>query len=650
MPLKNKPDSTACAVGRFFLFMEPLKHECGIAMIRLRKPVEYFKEKYGTWTYALDRLYLLMEKQHNRGQEAAGIGVVKTESVPGTEYVFRERALGSGAIDDIFQSVNARIPADIATLPARTVIDSVPFIGQIYMGHLRYSTTGRSGMEYTHPFLRRNNWRSRALMLCGNFNMTNVSEIYDEIVATGQHPRLNSDTVLLLEQIGNALDKENHRLYRLYRDTLRDPMLARRIEAELDLTNVLRSSAPTWDGGYAICGAIGSGSTFVMRDPRGIRPAFYYVDDEIVVVASERPVIQTVFDVRIEQVHELEPGCALLTDQAGNVDIQRILPELGNSRCSFERIYFSRGSDADIYRERKRLGANITRRLVDMIDGHFDTTVFSFIPNTAEVAFLGMINELNRMLDRKRRDDIWSLSQQGLLTHENLTSILRRKVRVEKMALKDIKLRTFIAEGERRNDLAAHVYDITYGCITDDVDTLVVIDDSIVRGTTLKQSILRILDRLRPARIIVVSSSPQVRYPDCYGIDMPRLDELAAFRAAVSLLRKRGLQHILAETQRQCREQLEAGDGAINAVRNIYAPFTDDEISDEIARMLTPDGIGARVSVLYQTLEGMHEAIPGCPGDWYFSGDYPTPGGVRHVNNAYLDYCRRHAIGTGDAL
>lgn len=619
-------------------------------MIRLRKPLEYYKEKYGTWTYALDRLYLLMEKQHNRGQEAAGIGVVKTESVPGTEYVFRERALGSGAIDDIFQSVNARIPADINTLAPETVINSVPFIGQIYMGHLRYSTTGRSGMEYTHPFLRRNNWRSRALMLCGNFNMTNVSEIYNEIVATGQHPRLNSDTVLLLEQIGNALDKENHRLYRLYRDTLRDPMLARRIEAELDLTNVLKSSAPTWDGGYAICGAIGSGSTFVMRDPRGIRPAFYYVDDEIVVVASERPVIQTVFDVRIEQVHELEPGCALLTDQTGDVVKQRILPELGNSRCSFERIYFSRGSDADIYRERKRLGANITGRLVEMIDGHFDNTVFSFIPNTAEVAFLGMVNELNRMLDRKRRDDIWELSQQGRLTRDNLTAILRRKVRVEKMALKDIKLRTFIAEGERRNDLAAHVYDITYGCITDDVDTLVVIDDSIVRGTTLKQSILRILDRLRPARIIVVSSSPQVRYPDCYGIDMPRLDELAAFRAAVSLLQQRGRQDILVETARECRRQLGAGNDAVNAVKIIYASFSDDEISAEIARMLTPDGIGARVDVLYQTLDGMHEAIPDCPGDWYFSGDYPTPGGVNHVNRAYLDYCERHAIDTGITL
>lgn len=607
-------------------------------MIRLRKPLAYFKEKYGSVFYPLGRLYLLMEKQHNRGQEAAGVGVVKLNSCPGQEYVFRERALGTGAIDEIFARIGKVLPHDLDAIDADEADRITPFIGEVYMGHLRYSTTGRSGMEFTHPFLRRNNWRSRALMLCGNFNMTNVEAIFDSIVASGQHPRLYSDTVLLLEQIGNALDKENHRLYRQYRDSLRDPMLARRIEAELDLGRVLADTTPLWDGGYAICGVTGSGSSFVMRDPHGIRPTFYHVDDEMVVVASERPVLQTVFNISADEVCELAPGSALLIDQQGNPEVRSILPQGTNERCSFERVYFSRGSDVDIYRERKRLGANIVPRLLDMIGAHFESTVFSFIPNTAEVAFLGMVEGLNANFDRLRKEEILALERENRLTEEALTAILRRKVRVEKVAIKDIKLRTFIAEGSSRDGLAAHVYDVTYGSVNPGKDTLVIIDDSIVRGTTLKQSILRILDRLNPVRIIVVSSSPQVRYPDYYGIDMPRLEELAAFRAAVSLLERTGQTAVLDHVYERCL----LGDALTeNAVKEIYNRFTDDEIAAEMTRMLTPDNISARVDLVFQTLEGLHDAIPDCPGDWYFSGDYPTPGGVRQVNKAFVDYYRR---------
>ena len=623
-------------------YMEALKHECGVAVIRLRKPLSYYKEKYGSYSYGLDRLYLLMEKQHNRGQEAAGIGVVKLNSDPGEEYVYRERALGTGAIDEIFARVGAAVPATLNSLSADEVDHNVPFIGQIYMGHLRYSTTGRSGMEFTHPFLRRNNWRSRALLLCGNFNMTNVEDIFKQIVATGQHPRLYSDTVLLLEQIGNSLDKENHRIYRKYRDELCDPQLSQQIERELDMGNVIATPSPLWDGGYTICGTTGSGSSFILRDSKGIRPAFYYIDDEVIVVASERPVIQTVFNVAIDKVCELGPGCALLINQAGEPEIRRILPEGENQRCSFERVYFSRGSDADIYRERKALGANIVPELIETIGGRFDTTVFSFIPNTAEVAFIGMVEALNRHFDRRRKDEISQLASRGELSEEALTDILRRKVRVEKIAIKDIKLRTFIAEGSSRNDLAAHVYDVTYGSIRPGVDSLVVIDDSIVRGTTLRQSILRILDRLEPRRIIVVSSSPQVRYPDYFGIDMPHLDELAAFRAAVSLLEHSGQAGVLDDVYARCMAEIEKPEAEMtNAVKEIYDRFSDREIAEEMARMLRPDDIKASVDILFQSLEGLHDAIPGCPGDWYFSGNYPTAGGTRLVNRAYINFYRK---------
>ncbi len=623
--------------------METLKHECGVAMIRLRKPLSFYKEKYGSFTYGLDRLYLLMEKQHNRGQEAAGIGVVKLSTPPGYDYVFRERALGTGAIDEIFATVGSAIDSNLNDKDAADVAAFEPFMGDIYMGHLRYSTTGRSGLQYTHPFLRRNNWRSRALMLCGNFNMTNVDEIFDSIVATGQHPRIYSDTVLLLEQIGHALDKENHRLYRLYRDQYRDPELASRIEAGIDLGRVLEAVAPSWDGGYTICGTTGSGSSFVLRDPHGIRPAFYYADDEVIVVASERPVIQTVFNVPGGDVKELTPGSAMLINPNGGFEIRQVLQSEANARCSFERIYFSRGSDADIYRERKSLGANIVAPLLEMVGNRFDSTVFSFIPNTAEVAFLGMVEELNRHLDHGRRSEIARLVENGALSDKVLDEILEQKVRVEKIAIKDIKLRTFIAEGSSRNDLATHVYDVTYGCLRPGKDTLVIIDDSIVRGTTLRQSILRILDRLKPERIIVVSSSPQVRYPDYYGIDMPRLEELAAFRAMISLLETSGRKGVIAEACAEAERCLALpADMQTNVVKSLYEPFSDEEISVRMAEMLTPPDIHARVDLLFQSLDGLHEAVPECPGDWYFSGDYPTPGGVRMVNKAFVEYCRRH--------
>ncbi len=608
--------------------MEPLKHECGVAMIRLLKPLQFYKEKYGTYSYALNKLYLLMEKQHNRGQEGAGVGVVKMNANPGCEYVFRERALGPGAIQDIFSNIY------------NSVADSAesPFVGEINMGHLRYSTTGKSGLSYVHPFLRRNNWRARNLLLCGNFNMTNVEEIFNRVVSNGQHPRIYSDTVLLLEQLGYALDKENHRVYKKYRGCLENPALTERIEDDIDMSNVLGMSADLWDGGFVICGATGSGDMFALRDRHGIRPAFYYHDDEVVVLTSERPVIQTVFDVALSQVRELLPGEALIVNKAGEMCMKRILPESDNRRCSFERIYFSRGSDADIYQERKRLGRNLVPQILDKINCDLEHSVFSFIPNTAEVAFIGMVEGLEKYLDTRKMEDILLASRAGTLSSEKIERIMSSKIRVEKIAIKDIKLRTFIAEGETRNDLAAHVYDVTYGCVENGVDNLVVIDDSIVRGTTLRQSIIKILDRLHPSRIIVVSSSPQVRYPDYYGIDMSRMSEFIAFKAAVALLRERGMEHVLDDVYAACKAEDSNERNPVNHVKAVYEPFSDEEISAKIAEMLTPENANARVSIVYQTIEGLHNALPLTPGDWYFSGDYPTPGGTRLVNKAFVNY------------
>lgn len=625
--------------------MEPLKHECGVAMIRLLKPLEYYKKKYGTYLYGINKLYLLMEKQHNRGQEGAGIGVVKMHAEPGQEYVFRERALGSGAIQEIFDNVRRNISqADIDIHDAEWIEREAPFLGEIYMGHLRYSTTGKSGISYVHPFLRRNNWRSRNLLMCGNFNMTNVDEVFKSIVARGQHPRLYSDTIVLLEQLGDALDKENHRVYRKYRDTLVDPQLGLAIEENIDLRNVLEAAAPTWDGGFVICAATGSGDMMALRDSKGIRPAFYYYDDELVVVASERPVIQTTLNVPRAAVRELTPGSAIIVTKQGEITVTDILGEKENQRCSFERIYFSRGSDADIYRERKQLGRNIVPAVMKSIGNDLVHSVFSFIPNTAEVAFIGMVTELEKQMNHIKQEEILAASNAGTLSPQKLDEIMSRNLRVEKVAIKDIKLRTFIAEGESRNDLAAHVYDVTYGIIENHKDNIVVIDDSIVRGTTLKHSILKMLDRLHPRKIVVVSSSPQVRYPDYYGIDMSRMGEFIAFRAAVELLKDTGRADILDETYRRCKAQEGLPDSEIeNCVKAIYAPFTPEEVSAKIVEMLTRDGdINAEVDIIYQSLDGLHQAVPTCPGDWYFSGNYPTPGGTRLVNRAYINYYEGH--------
>lgn len=620
--------------------MEPIKHECGVAMVRLLKPLEYYKEKYGTYQYGLNKLYLLMEKQHNRGQEGAGVGVVKMKSRPGNEYVFRERALGADAISTIFTTIRHQVDAaDINNQSPLWVEESAPFIGEIYMGHLRYSTTGKSGISYVHPFLRRNNWRSRNLLLCGNFNMTNVDEIFNSIVATGQHPRFYSDTVVLLEQLGFALDRENSRIYHQLRETMSEPELSSEIERNLDLGHVLSSVAPTWDGGYVICGVTGCGDMFTLRDPKGIRPAFYYVDDEVAVVASERPVIQTVLNVKRAQVTELQPGEAIIVDKAGSVEIKRIFQETENRRCSFERIYFSRGSDADIYKERKALGHALAPDIMHSINHDWAHTVFSFIPNTAEVAFLGMCEGMNEYMEADKMHQVLELSRNGALTESELQRIISPKLRIEKVAIKDIKLRTFIAEGESRNELAAHVYDVTYGIIENNKDTLVVIDDSIVRGTTLKQSIIKMLDRLHPRKIVIVSSAPQVRYPDCYGIDMSRLGEFIAFRAAVELLKDRGMEQVLTDTYAACKAQVQLpANQQQNCVKAIYEPFTDKEISTKIASMLTPADTNAEVEIIYQTLEGLHKAVPDYPGDWYFSGDYPTPGGTSLVNRAYINF------------
>ena len=614
-------------------------------MIRLLKPLEYYKEKYGTYCFGLSKLYLMMEKQHNRGQEGAGIGVVKLHAEPGSEYVFRERALGTGAIQEIFDNLRPALEkADVENRSAEWVEKEASFVGEIYMGHLRYSTTGRSGLSYVHPFLRRNNWRSRNLLLCGNFNMTNVEEIFKSVVSKGQHPRIYSDTVMLLEQLGYALDKENHRIYRQYRDTLAEPQLSKEIEAHLDMKEVLKNAAPLWDGGYVICGATGSGDMFALRDPHGIRPAFYYFDDEVVVVASERPVIQTVLNVRRADVRELAPGSAVTVSKQGVVEVSDILGEGDNRRCSFERIYFSRGSDADIYKERKALGRNIVPQVLESVGYDLDHTVFSFIPNTAEVAFIGMVEALEHYLDTLKSDKILAAQETGTLDMNTLRDIMSHRLRVEKVAIKDIKLRTFIAEGEARNDLAAHVYDVTYGCIKNNVDNLVVIDDSIVRGTTLKQSILRILDRLHPRKIVVVSSSPQVRYPDCYGIDMSRMGEFIAFRAAVELLHDNGMDSLLDDTYARCVAMENAPDSQLeNCVKAIYAPFTDRQVSEKIADMLTPADTSAEVEIIYQTLEGLHDAVPHHPGDWYFSGNYPTPGGTRLVNRAFMNFYEGNA-------
>lgn len=617
--------------------MEILKHECGIAMVRLLKPLNYYEEKYGTSQYGLNKLYLLMEKQHNRGQEGAGIGCVNLKARPGNEYVYRERGLGSGAISEIFDNARKRI---IAAQESNEDTNKMPFLGEIYMGHLRYSTTGKHGISYVHPFLRRNNWKSRNLLLCGNFNITNVEEVFSKVVEEGQHPRIYSDTVILLEQIGYYLDKENQRLYDQFKAEGFDGVaLTNKIEDNIDIANVIKEPSKTWDGGFVICGADGSGDIFILRDPNGIRPCFYYLDDEVFVAASERPVIQTAMNVRIGDIKELEPGEAIMVSKHGKVTIKQILPKLDNQKCSFERIYFSRGSDADIYKERKLLGKNLTEKILKAVDYDLDNTILSFIPNTAEVAYIGMCEGVDEYEKELQCKEILKLDSHAPGFPDKIKEILNKRVRKEKIAIKDIKLRTFIAEGKSRNELAAHVYDVTYGQVKNDVDNLVIIDDSIVRGTTLKQSIVRILDRLHPKRIVVVSSSPQVRYPDYYGIDMSRMAEFCAFRAAIALIQERGMGDLITSTYKKCKAQEDwKKEDVVNYVKEIYAPFTDEEISDKIAEMITGPEIKAEVKLVYQSIEGLHNAIPNHPGDWYFSGNYPTPGGNKMVNQAFINW------------
>ena len=622
--------------------MEPLKHECGIALVRLLKPLSYYQEKYGTWMYGLNKLYLLMEKQHNRGQEGAGFAAVKQHAAPGEEYLYRQRAEGSNAIAEIFSDTH-RLFADYTPEQLSDAVfaqEHIPFAGECYMGHLRYSTTGKSGLSFVHPMIRRSNWRARTLAICGNFNLTNVDAIFDAITSKGQHPRVISDMHILLEQIGHRLDREVERVYTTGRleHNLRGMDITHYIEEKMDLAQVLRKAAPLWDGGFVMCGLTGSGEMYAVRDAHGIRPAFYYADDEIAVIASERPVIQTVMNVTHEVVQELMPGQSLLINQRGEIRMEQILAPDNLKACSFERIYFSRGSDVDIYKERKKLGYLLAPKILQAIDNDLDHSVFSFVPNTAEVAYYGMVEGLNDHLNREKLEAI--KEKNGTCTPEELSAIINRKVRVEKVAIKDIKLRTFIAEGNSRNDLAAHVYDVTYGSIEYGKDNLVIIDDSIVRGTTIKQSILKILDRIGPKLIVIVSSSPQIRYPDCYGIDMSRMKEFIAFRAAITLHEERGTNYIIEQQYREALglRKVSRNNFVPNVVKAIYKPFSPEEISEKIVELVKPQQLKAEVKIVFQSIEGLHDAIPNHPGDWYFTGNFPTPGGAHLVNEAFINY------------
>lgn len=620
--------------------MEELKHECGVAMIRLLKPLEYYQKKYGTWMYGLNKLYLMMEKQHNRGQEGAGMACVNLDTKPGSEYMFRERAEGANAITEIFGNVQNKFKGISKELlsDAEYAKQNLPFAGDIYMGHLRYSTTGKSGLQYVHPFLRRNNWRSKNLCLCGNFNMTNIDEVFEMLTQQGQCPRVLSDSYLMLEHLGHRLDRETERIFDEAKGKgYKNKELTKYIEDNIDVSNVLRTSMKYYDGGYVVCGVTGSGEMFSMRDPHGLRPAFWYQNDEIIALASERPVLQTTFDLECGDIHELNPGEALIVTKRGKFTLEQIEPALDDRACAFERIYFSRGSDRDIYKERKKLGENLTNSILKAVDNDTENTVFSFIPNTAEVAFYGMLEGFNKYLNDEKIKKIQSLDHKP--TTEELDKIIHQRIRAEKVAWKDIKLRTFIAEGNSRNDLASHVYDITYESVVPYKDNLVIIDDSIVRGTTLRNSILKILDRLHPRKIVVVSSSPQIRYPDFYGIDMAKMDEFCVFKATVELMKDRGMENVLDEVYENCKKEiLKPKEEMRNCVKDIYEPFTVEEINKKIVEILCPDNVTTPIKIVYQSLEGMREAIPNHSGDWYFTGDYPTPGGIKHCNLAFINY------------
>ena len=600
--------------------LEEIHEDCGVALIRLLKPLDYYEKKYGSRYFGLNKLYLLMEKQHNRGQEGAGMACVDLDIEPGNEYMFRERAEGANAITEIFSRVKEG------------------FLGQLYMGHLRYSTTGKSGISYVHPFLRRNNWRAKNLCLCGNFNMTNIEEVFSLLTRQGQCPRIYSDSYIMLELMGHRLDREVERNFVAAKAMeMQDVEITKYIEDHVKMSNVLKTTMTHFDGGYVVCGITGSGEMFSMRDPWGIRPAFYYKNDEFVVLASERPVLQTTFDIECDDVCELQPGQALIVNKAGECSLTQIIEPKEVKACSFERIYFSRGSDRDIYSERKKLGELLTPDILKAIDNDTAHTVFSYIPNTAEAAYYGLLHGFKQHLNDVKIKKIAALDH--VPTEAELHDIMSEYVRSEKVACKDIKLRTFITEGNSRNDLASHVYDVTYESIVPYEDNLVIIDDSIVRGTTLKKSILRILDRLHPKKIVVVSSAPQIRYPDYYGIDMPRLEEFCVFRATIELLKERNLLNILDETYEQCKAELQKSkEDMENAVRAVYEPFTVEEINRKIVEMLTPEGMTTPVEIVFQSIEGLHTAIPNHRGDWYFTGHYPTPGGTRLCNQAFINY------------
>lgn len=623
---------------------DQIKHECGVAFIRLLKPLSFYQQKYGTALYGLNKLYLLMEKQHNRGQDGAGVATIKLDIEPGKRYISRHRSMASNAVADIFEYIQKKF-ADIQKETPELMADAewlknnVSFVGEVLLGHLRYGTHGKNSIESCHPFLRQNNWMTRNLVIAGNFNMTNVDELLQQLYDLGQHPKEKADTVTVLEKMGHFIDTEVQGLFDQYkREGLDDNgMISKLIANDMDVAKILQKSARNWDGGYTIAGMLGHGDAFIMRDPVGIRPAFYYYNDEIVVAASERPAIQTAFNIPIEDIKEVKPGHALIVKKNGKITETMFSEPQEKKACSFERIYFSRGSDASIYRERKQLGRLLCPQILGAVDHDVKNTVFSYIPNTAEVAFYGMVEGVHKYIRKFQHDAI--LNHEGKYTEEELTQLLWMAPRVEKIAIKDVKLRTFITQDADRSEMVAHVYDSTYGLIKRDADTLVVLDDSIVRGTTLKQSILKILDRLGPKKIVVVSSAPQIRYPDCYGIDMSRMGEFVAFEAAVSLLKESGKENVLHQVYEKCVDSAKLPkEKVVNYVKAIYEPFTDQQISDRIAQIITPKDINCKIEVIYQTLDNLHKACPDHTGDWYFSGDYPTPGGNKVVNRAFVNW------------
>ena len=621
---------------------DALKHECGIAMVRLLKPLAFYKKKYGTAFYGVNKMYLMMEKQHNRGQDGAGFASIKLDPTAGERYISRVRSNKSQPIQDIFAQINNRINAEFDKNPGikddvAAQKKEIPYIGELMLGHVRYGTFGGNSVETVHPFLRQNNWMHRNLIIAGNFNMTNTTELFQNLIDLGMHPKEKADTITILENIGHFLDQEVAKLYKKAKKKgLSKREASGHIIENLNIEKILKKSAKNWDGGYAMAGLLGHGDAFVLRDPAGIRPVYYYKDDEVVVVASERPVIQTVFNVAFDDVKEIDPGNALILKKDGGMSISEILTPLPRKSCSFERIYFSRGSDAEIYQERKELGRLIMPKVLSAIDHDTENSVFSFIPNTAETSFYGMLDAAQNELNKQKNAAI--LKEARNLTPERLSEIQAHKIRTEKIAIKDVKLRTFITDDSSRDDLVAHVYDVTYGVVKP-TDNLVIIDDSIVRGTTLKKSILRMLDRLKPKQIVVVSSAPQIRYPDCYGIDMARLEKLVAFNAAIELHKDKGTDAIIEEIYHKCKQQLLLADAeVINHVKDLYAPFTDEQISDKIAQIITEEGISTKVKLIFQSVDDLHKACPKNLGDWYFTGDYPTSGGNRVVNKAYVNF------------